>query len=66
VFWLGNPLSKATQLQGTSSVTWQQSGNDKLCRLLFFIDALKDAAAARVTAVTPYLAYARKDQKSQQ
>jgi ribose-phosphate pyrophosphokinase len=43
----------------------QQSGNDKLCRLLFFIGALKDAAAARVTAVAPYLAYARKDQKSQ-
>jgi ribose-phosphate pyrophosphokinase len=41
-----------------------QSGNDKLCRLLFFIGALKDAAAARVTAVVPYLAYARKDRKS--
>ncbi|MDO9215767.1 MAG: ribose-phosphate diphosphokinase, partial [Lacisediminimonas sp.] len=40
------------------------SVNDKLCRLLFFIGALKDAAAARVTAVIPYLAYARKDQKS--
>lgn len=39
----------------------QQSANDKLCRLLFFIGALKDAGAARVTAVTPYLAYARKD-----
>lgn len=43
----------------------RQSGNDKLCRLLFFIGALKDAAAARVTAVVPYLAYARKDRKSQ-
>jgi ribose-phosphate pyrophosphokinase len=42
----------------------QQSGNDKLCRLLFFIGALKDAAAARVTAIVPYLAYSRKDQKS--
>jgi ribose-phosphate pyrophosphokinase len=41
-----------------------QSGNDKLCRLLFFIGALKDAAAARVTAVVPYLAYARKDRKT--
>lgn len=41
-----------------------QSGNDKLCRLLFFIGALKDAAAQRVTAVVPYLAYARKDQKT--
>ncbi|HCE07918.1 MAG TPA: ribose-phosphate pyrophosphokinase [Oxalobacteraceae bacterium] len=42
----------------------QQSGNDKLCRLLFFIGALKDAAAARVTAIAPYLAYARKDRKT--
>lgn len=41
------------------------SGNDKLCRLLFFMGALKDAGAGRVTAVTPYLAYARKDRKTQ-
>lgn len=41
-----------------------QSVNDKLARLLFFIGALKDAAAGRVTAVVPYLAYARKDRKS--
>ena len=27
-----------------------QSGNDKLCRLLFFIGALRDAAAGRITA----------------
>jgi len=43
----------------------RQSVNDKLCRLLFFIGALKDAAAARVTAVVPYLCYARKDRKTQ-
>jgi ribose-phosphate pyrophosphokinase len=43
----------------------QQSVNDKLVRLLFFIGALKDASAARVTAVVPYLAYARKDAKTQ-
>lgn len=42
-----------------------QSANDKLMRLLFFIGALKDAAAARVTAIVPYLCYARKDQKTQ-
>ncbi len=40
------------------------SANDKLCRLLFFIGALKDASAARVTAVLPYLCYARKDRKT--
>jgi ribose-phosphate pyrophosphokinase len=42
----------------------RQSGNDKLVRLLFFVGALKDAGAARVTAVAPYLAYARKDRKT--
>lgn len=41
-----------------------ESVNDKLCRLLFFIGALKDAAAARITAVVPYLCYARKDRKT--
>ena len=41
------------------------SANDKLCRLLFFIGALKDASAGRVTAVVPYLSYARKDRKTQ-
>lgn len=39
--------------------------SEKLCRLLFFIGALKDAGAARVTAVVPYLAYARNDRRSQ-
>ena len=32
----------------------RQSVNDKLCRLLFLIATLKDASAARVTAVVPY------------
>ena len=40
------------------------SADDKLVRLLFFVGALKDASAARVTVVAPYLAYSRKDQKS--
>ena len=38
--------------------------NDKLVRLLFFLGALKEESAARVTAVVPYLAYARKGRKS--
>ena len=41
-----------------------QSANDKLCRLLFFIGALRDAGARRVTAVAPYLCYARKDRRT--
>jgi len=41
-----------------------ESANDKLVRLLFFIGALKDAGAARVTVVAPYLCYARKDRRT--
>ena len=47
--------------------TWGEPGasaNDKLCRLLFLIAALKDAGAARVTAVVPYFAFARKDRRT--
>ncbi|MGE0195420.1 MAG: ribose-phosphate diphosphokinase [Methylocystis sp.] len=40
------------------------SSADKLCKLLFFIAALKDAGAARVTAVTPYLCFSRKDRRT--
>lgn len=42
----------------------ERSVNDKLCRLLFFLGALQDASAARVSAVLPYLCYARKDRKT--
>lgn len=42
----------------------KQSVNDKLCRLLFFIGALKDSSAQSVTAVIPYMCYARKDRKT--
>lgn len=41
----------------------KESVHDKFCRLLFFVAALKDAGA-RVTAVAPYLCYARKDRRS--
>ena len=41
------------------------SPNDKLIRLLFFAGALRDASASRVTAVVPYLCYARKDRRTQ-
>jgi len=40
------------------------SVNDKLCRLLFLIGALKDHGAERVTAILPYLCYARKDRRT--
>ncbi|HYG88353.1 MAG TPA: ribose-phosphate pyrophosphokinase [Azospirillum sp.] len=42
----------------------EETVNDRLCRLLFFLGALRDAGAARLTAVLPYLCYARKDRKT--
>jgi ribose-phosphate pyrophosphokinase len=40
------------------------SPHDKLCRLLMFVSTLRDHGARRVTAVVPYLAYARKDRRT--
>lgn len=42
----------------------RHSPHDKLCRLLMFIATLHEHGAARVTAVVPYLAYARKDRQT--
>lgn len=40
------------------------SVNDRLVRLLFFLAACRENGADRVTAVVPYLAYARKDRQT--
>lgn len=42
-----------------------QGVDEKLVRLLFFVACLKDAGAERVTVLAPYLAYARKDRRTQ-
>ena len=41
-----------------------ESVNDRLCRTLFFAGAVRDAGAARLTLVAPYLCYARKDRRT--
>jgi len=38
--------------------------NEKLCRLLFFIGAAREGCAQRITAVCPYMCYARKDRQT--
>ncbi|MBT8768475.1 ribose-phosphate diphosphokinase [Metapseudomonas boanensis] len=40
------------------------SANDKLCRLMFFCCALKDAGASQVQVVAPYLCYTRKERRT--
>jgi len=41
-----------------------QSVCDRMFRLLYFIGALKDALATRVTVIAPYLSFQRKDQRT--
>jgi ribose-phosphate pyrophosphokinase len=41
-----------------------QSVNDKLCKLLFFVGAVKQSAARSATVVAPYLCYARKERQT--
>lgn len=42
----------------------RSSPNDKLLKLLFFIATCRENGAARVTAIAPYLAYARKERQT--
>lgn len=46
------------------SGTPQHSVHDQLVRMLLMMATLRDHGAARVTAVLPYLAYARKDRRT--
>lgn len=41
-----------------------ESVHDRLCRMLFFVGALRDSGAARITVLAPYLCYARKDRRT--
>jgi ribose-phosphate pyrophosphokinase len=56
----GRDVYVVQSLHGDASL----SVDDRLVRLLFFIGAVRDASASRVTAILPYLCYARKDRRS--
>lgn len=56
----GRDVYLVESLYGDSTV----SVNDKLVRVLFFLAALNDAGAERVTLVAPYLCYSRKDART--
>ena len=43
----------------------ERTAGEKLTTLLFFIGSLKDASAARVTVIAPYLAFSRQDRKTE-
>lgn len=55
---------KATCVLGSLHAEPSRSIADKLLRLLIFAGALHDAGAAQVIALTPYLAFARQDQRT--
>jgi ribose-phosphate pyrophosphokinase len=56
----GRDVYLVESLHGTPTL----SVNDKLTRALFFVGALRDAGAERVTVVAPYLCYMRKDRRT--
>lgn len=62
---LSDPRGRDAYVVASLHGDMQESPHDKLCRLLLFIATLRDHGAARVTAVIPYLAYARKDRRTQ-
>ena len=43
----------------------KQTVNEKLVNLLWFIGSLRDASAGRITAIIPYMGYARQDRKTE-
>ncbi|TWC29945.1 ribose-phosphate pyrophosphokinase [Pseudomonas sp. SJZ079] len=73
VFEDGEHKSRALEpLNGRQAVVFhglyddtEYSVHDKLCRLMFFCAALKDAGARRVQVIAPYLCYARKERRTE-
>lgn len=51
-------------LFGSNDPTVHESVNDKLIKFAFFVATLRQAGARRISAVIPYLCYARKDRQT--
>jgi ribose-phosphate pyrophosphokinase len=56
------PLNRALKGSAVEECTYQ-SVNDNLMELLVTIDATRRASAGRITAVVPYMAYAKQEKK---
>ena len=56
-------LATGTPAGSADSVCTYQSINDNLMELLVMIDAARRASAGRITAVVPYMAYAKQEKK---
>ena len=56
-------LSDAAPQNGSGGICTYQSINDNLIELLVMIDAARRASAGRITAVVPYMAYAKQEKK---
>ena len=56
-------LSNGAPAGGGADVCTYQSINDNLMELLVTIDAARRASAGRITAVVPYMAYAKQEKK---
>ena len=56
----GEEVFVIASLAGSAEAT----ANDRLVKLLFFLATCRENGAAQVTAVVPYLAYARKDRQT--
>ncbi len=61
---LADPRGDDVYVVGSLHGGPRESPQDKLWRMLVFVATLRDHGADRVTAVVPYLAYARKDRRT--
>lgn len=62
---LENVIDKDVFVFQTLGGDGEASVNDRICQLYFLLSSLRDEGARSLTAVIPYLSYARSDQKKE-